>query len=183
MASPLSNWQNCARARKTLQTQRGRMHSAGCVRQWFRTTEPLGERRYENWNIHLTCQTRKWIFPQNSPTLMHNAKEDKNRKILRSSRKTVKKKPAQIQQIKRQEREIATRTIFFVSSAPATFVYNATLATRMIRRFPIKNIHYLNQSSLLAIPVSQIRRRSVYSVGNQGHHFWKIGESKTESTL
>ena len=40
---------------KTLQTQRGRMHCAGCVRQWFRfhTTEPLGERRYENWNTHV----------------------------------------------------------------------------------------------------------------------------------
>ena len=22
------------------------------VRQWFRTAEPLGERRYENWNTH-----------------------------------------------------------------------------------------------------------------------------------
>ena len=39
-------------ARKTLQTQRGRTHGAGCVRQWFRTAEPLGERRYENWNTH-----------------------------------------------------------------------------------------------------------------------------------
>ena len=28
------------------------MHGAGCVRQWFRTAEPLGERRYENWNTH-----------------------------------------------------------------------------------------------------------------------------------
>ena len=36
----------------TLQTQRGRTHGAGCVRQWFRTAEPLGERRYENWNTH-----------------------------------------------------------------------------------------------------------------------------------
>ena len=25
---------------------------AGCVRQWFCTAEPLGERRYENWNTH-----------------------------------------------------------------------------------------------------------------------------------
>ena len=31
---------------QTLQTQRGRTHGAGCVRQWFRTAEPLGERRY-----------------------------------------------------------------------------------------------------------------------------------------
>ena len=37
---------------KTLQTERGRTHGAGCVRQWFRTTEPLGERRYENWVTH-----------------------------------------------------------------------------------------------------------------------------------
>ena len=37
---------------KTLQTQRGRTHCAGCVQQWFRTAEPLGERRYENWNTH-----------------------------------------------------------------------------------------------------------------------------------
>ena len=34
----------------TLQTQRGRTQGAGCVRQWFRTAEPLGERHYENWN-------------------------------------------------------------------------------------------------------------------------------------
>ena len=26
---------------------------AGCVRQWFRTAEPLGECRYENWNTHM----------------------------------------------------------------------------------------------------------------------------------
>ena len=49
---PLSNRQNCTCARKTLQTQQGRTHSAGCVRQWFRTAEPLGGRRYENWNTH-----------------------------------------------------------------------------------------------------------------------------------
>ena len=36
---------------KPLQTQRARTHGAGCVRQWFRTAEPLGERRYENWNM------------------------------------------------------------------------------------------------------------------------------------
>ena len=35
---------------KTLQTHRGRTHGVACVRQWFRTAEPLGERRYENWN-------------------------------------------------------------------------------------------------------------------------------------
>ena len=38
--------------KKTLQTQRGQTLGAGCVRQWFRTAEPLGERRYENWNTH-----------------------------------------------------------------------------------------------------------------------------------
>ena len=37
---------------KTLQTQQGWTHGAGCVRQWFRTAEPLGERIYENWNTH-----------------------------------------------------------------------------------------------------------------------------------
>ena len=52
MASALSNRQNCTCARKTLQTQRGQTHGAGCVRQWFRTADPLGERRYENWNTH-----------------------------------------------------------------------------------------------------------------------------------
>ena len=37
---------------KILLTQRGRMHGARCVRQWFCTAEPLGELRYENWNTH-----------------------------------------------------------------------------------------------------------------------------------
>ena len=37
---------------KHYKTQRGRTHGAGCVRQWFRTAEPLRERRYENWNTH-----------------------------------------------------------------------------------------------------------------------------------
>ena len=41
-----------AKLYKTLQTQRGRTHGAGCVRQWFRTAEPLGESRYVNWNTH-----------------------------------------------------------------------------------------------------------------------------------
>ena len=52
VASALSNRQNCTCARRTLQTQQGRTHGAGCVRQWFRTAEPLGERRYEHWNTH-----------------------------------------------------------------------------------------------------------------------------------
>ena len=28
---------------------RGRTHAAVCARPWFRTAEPLGERRNENW--------------------------------------------------------------------------------------------------------------------------------------
>ena len=38
----------------TLQTRRGRTDGAGCVRPWFHTTEPLGERRYENWITHIS---------------------------------------------------------------------------------------------------------------------------------
>ena len=49
---PYQNRQICTCARRTLQTQRGRTNGAGCVRQWFRTAEPLGERRYENRNTH-----------------------------------------------------------------------------------------------------------------------------------
>ena len=61
---PYQNRQNCACARKTLQTRRGRTHGAGCVRQWFRTAEPLGERRYENWNTHTHIHGRKPLFQQ-----------------------------------------------------------------------------------------------------------------------
>ena len=57
MASALSNRQNCTCACKTLQTQRGWTHGAGCVRQWFHTTEPLGERRYEIRNTHTHTQS------------------------------------------------------------------------------------------------------------------------------
>ena len=52
---------------KTLQTQRGRTHCAGCVQQWFRTAEPLGERRYENWNTHtqsynlMKSKDKRWM--------------------------------------------------------------------------------------------------------------------------
>ena len=53
VASALSDRQNCACARKTLQTQQGRMDAR---RRVFAATvpyaEPLGERRYENWNTH-----------------------------------------------------------------------------------------------------------------------------------
>ena len=37
--------------------KRGRTHGAGCVRKWFRTAEPLGERRYENWKTHTHTHT------------------------------------------------------------------------------------------------------------------------------
>ena len=30
----------------------GRTYGSGCMRQWFRTAEPLVERRYENWYTH-----------------------------------------------------------------------------------------------------------------------------------
>ena len=43
---------NLCMCTQKLQTQRGRTHGARCVRQWFHTAEPLGERRYENWNTH-----------------------------------------------------------------------------------------------------------------------------------
>ena len=33
----------------TVQTRPAWTHGAGCARPWFRTAEPLGERRYENW--------------------------------------------------------------------------------------------------------------------------------------
>ena len=42
---------------QTLRIQRGQTHGAGCVRQWFRTAEPLGE-RHENWNTHTGDRTR-----------------------------------------------------------------------------------------------------------------------------
>ena len=42
--------------------QRGRTHGAGCVRQWFRTAEPLGEHRYENWNTHTRARYRSSCF-------------------------------------------------------------------------------------------------------------------------
>ena len=46
---PLSHSGNNVRR---IGTQWGRTHGAGCVRQCFRTAEPLWERRYENWNTH-----------------------------------------------------------------------------------------------------------------------------------
>ena len=60
VASTLSNQHNCTCARKTLQTQRGRMHGAGCVRRWFGTAEPLRKRCNENWNTH----SIQWINSQ-----------------------------------------------------------------------------------------------------------------------
>ena len=37
----------------TLQTRRGRTHGAVCAQPWFRTAEPFGECRYENWITHI----------------------------------------------------------------------------------------------------------------------------------
>ena len=37
----------------------------GVSRQWFRTVEPLGERRYENWNTH--THTKNEISPTREP--------------------------------------------------------------------------------------------------------------------
>ena len=51
------SYQTCTCAPKTLQTQWGRKHSAGCVRQWFHTAVPLRERRYENWNTYTHTAT------------------------------------------------------------------------------------------------------------------------------
>ena len=42
IAVSLNVRQNCTCARKTLQTQRGRTHVAGCVRQWFRPLSHSG---------------------------------------------------------------------------------------------------------------------------------------------
>ena len=46
---------------KTLQTQRGRTCGGRCARPWFRTAEPLGEGRYENWITHTHKHTRAFI--------------------------------------------------------------------------------------------------------------------------
>ena len=48
----------------TLQTGRRRTHGAGYARPWFRTAEPLGERRYENLITHraFLCCTNGPIF-------------------------------------------------------------------------------------------------------------------------
>ena len=54
----------CPCARKTQQTQRGRKHGAGCARPWFRTAEPLGERRYEN-----RITTTNWLINEVTRTM------------------------------------------------------------------------------------------------------------------
>ena len=78
---PYQNRQNCTLARKTLHPRRGRMHGAGCVRQWFRTAEPLGERRYENWNTHDT----DWGSHQRHVFSLHFIKDLISQKPFRSS--------------------------------------------------------------------------------------------------
>ena len=59
---------------QTLQTQRGRTHGAGCVRQWFHTAEPLGERRYENWythtHTHSYCIFHNYFYSQDDIVTM-----------------------------------------------------------------------------------------------------------------
>ena len=71
MASALSNRQNCTCARTTLRTQRGRTHGAGCMRQWFRTAEPLGERSYENWNTHTHTSSLINLISKDSNTAFY----------------------------------------------------------------------------------------------------------------
>ena len=67
------------RTRKTLHTQRGRTHGAGCVRQWFRTAEPLGERRYENWNTHTHTHTiNTCLHMSSSPEILHGNEQLQN---------------------------------------------------------------------------------------------------------
>ena len=36
---------------------------AGCVRQWFRTAEPLGERRYVNTYLSISVDTKEYTSP------------------------------------------------------------------------------------------------------------------------
>ena len=55
--------------RCALRASRGRTHGAGCVRQWFRTAEPLGERRYENWNTHTHMHASKMTNTEKSDTI------------------------------------------------------------------------------------------------------------------
>ena len=47
MAPPYQTGKTVHVHAKTLQTQRGRTHGAGCVRPQFSTAKPLGERPYE----------------------------------------------------------------------------------------------------------------------------------------
>ena len=54
-------WRPPYQTGKTVRVQRGLTHGAGCVRQWFRTAESLGERHYENWNTHTHCPSVREI--------------------------------------------------------------------------------------------------------------------------
>ena len=55
----------CICTQNTTNTTRTDAH-AGCVRQWFRTAEPLGERRYDNWNTHTRFwQSQSWKRQKN----------------------------------------------------------------------------------------------------------------------
>ena len=46
----------------TLHARRRRTHGASCARPWFRTAEPLGERRYETWITHIQCPKAALLF-------------------------------------------------------------------------------------------------------------------------
>ena len=57
-------WRPPYQTGKTVHVQ---THGAGCVRQWFCTAEPLGERRYDNWNTHTHTHT---LVPWQNSVLM-----------------------------------------------------------------------------------------------------------------
>ena len=58
-------------ARETLQTQRGRTHGAGCVRQGFRTAEPLGERHWIGTHTHTNTHTHTHTTHTHTHTHTH----------------------------------------------------------------------------------------------------------------
>ena len=109
--------------------------------------------------------------------MAHNAKKDRNRTYYFFPTKQW-KEPTDSTAKKTRKRDRLSG-YFLSKSASASFVYNGNIATRADSEISDKEYPW----SLSAIPVSRVRRRSVSSVGNQGHHFRKIGESKTESIL
>ena len=113
--------------------------------------------------------------------MTHNAKEDKIG-IITLFPQNSEKNPL-IQVIKRLERESATWTIFSKKWS-ATFVYNATLATRPIPRFPIKKsiiykpIVTMGYSRITNLTLFGLFCRKLRPLFSE-----KIGESKTESKV